>query len=376
MSLGLPDSLLGAAWPVMQVELGVPSSYAGYVYMTISIMTILSALLSTVLIRRFETRKIVLFSIFLTVIGMLGFSAAEKYYQLILIAIPYGLGAGAIDAAVNHYVANHYSGSIMNFLHCFYGAGAVISPNLMALAIKRANWNAGYRWTSFIQMGIMLVCFLSQPLWKKSRDEQSDHPLETAGIPETIRVPGVLYTMIAFFSYCSAESTCYLWTSSYFAGTRPQMNASTVASFGGLVFFGLMVGRVISGIISNKLGDKKLIRCGIIVEIIGILLLMIPGIHYFLAAGAFVVIGMGMGPVFPGIEHMAPANFGKKYSAAVIGMQMAAAYMGSSFMPMVFGQIQRVIGIGIMPVYLLFFAMATMAFLEISYKSLKMRRLP
>lgn len=174
MSLGLPDSLLGSGWPVMQVELGVPSSYAGYVFMAISFMTIISALLSPSMIRRVHTKWIVVCSILLTIIGILGFSFSRRFYMLILWAIPYGLGAGAIDAAVNHYIANHYSGSVMNFLHCFYGLGAIISPNIMALALRRATWHEGYRWTSLIQFGILLVCILSLPLWRKGNESGED----------------------------------------------------------------------------------------------------------------------------------------------------------------------------------------------------------
>ena len=182
ISLGLPDSLLGSGWPTMQVAFGVPSSYAGYVSMSISFMTIISALLSPRMIRRFHTKWIVIVSIFLTIMGLIGFSVSTSYWMLFLFVIPYGLGAGAIDASVNHYVANNYSGSVMNFLHCFYGVGAVISPNIMALALSRARWNEGYRWTAFIQMGILFVCILSLPLWKRNEDGTEGEEEAGAGI--------------------------------------------------------------------------------------------------------------------------------------------------------------------------------------------------
>ena len=181
ISLGLPDSLLGSGWPTMQVTFGVPSSYAGYVSMTISFMTVISALFSPKLIKKFHTKWIVIVSIFMTILGLIGFSVSQKYWMLFLFVIPYGLGAGSIDAAVNQYVANHYSSSVMNFLHCFYGVGAVISPSIMALALKYARWNEGYRWTAFVQIGILLVCILSLPLWKRNEDKllkqniQSEH---------------------------------------------------------------------------------------------------------------------------------------------------------------------------------------------------------
>lgn len=368
ISLGLPDSLLGSGWPKMQMVFNVPSSYAGYVSMTISFMTIISALLSPRMIKRFHTKWIVISSIALTVFGLLGFSICGQYWMLFLFAVPYGLGAGAIDASVNHYVANHYSSSVMNFLHCFYGVGAVISPCIMAQALKVAHWNEGYRWTAYIQAGILLVCVLSLPLWKRNEAAAEEKNRDSAGIKETLKVPGVVLTLVAFFAYCSGEATCFLWTPSFFAGTRVGLSDDTIASFGSLIFGGLMLGRLISGFISNQLGDKRLIRIGIAVELIGILLVILPAKSYMIAAIGFVVIGTGMGPVYPAIQHMAPYNFGKRYSAAVIGLQMASAYIGSTFMPMVFGHLQQAIGIGIMPLYLLVFAVLNIGLLEIAYR--------
>ena len=368
ISLGLPDSLLGSGWPKMQMVFGVPSSYAGYVSMTICFMTIISALISPRLIRRFHTKWIVIVSIALTVFGLLGFSISTRFWMLFLFAVPYGLGAGSVDAAVNHYVANHYSSSVMNFLHCFYGVGAVISPCIMALALKMARWNEGYRWTACIQMGILIVCVLSLPLWKQNESAAEEENRDSAGIKETLKVPGVLLTLIAFFAYCSGEATCFLWTPSYFAGTRAGLSDETIASFGSLIFGGLMLGRLISGFISNRLGDRRLIRIGIAVELVGILLVILPLQGYVVAAVGFVVIGTGMGPVYPAIQHMAPSNFGKRHSAAVIGLQMASAYIGSTFMPMVFGHIQQAVGIGIMPLYLLIFAALNFGMLEVAYR--------
>lgn len=368
ISLGLPDSLLGSGWPTMQVDFGVPSSYAGYISMMISCMTVISALLSPRMIRKFHTKWIVIASIGLTVLGLISFSIASRYWMLLLIAVPYGLGAGCIDASVNHYVANHYRSSVMNFLHCFYGVGAVISPYIMSQALKIARWNEGYRWTAYIQLGILLACILSLPLWKQNESQNAEENHESAGIWETLKAPGMLLTLIAFFAYSSGEATCFLWTPSYFAGTKPDLSAETVASFGSLIFGGLMLGRLISGFISNKLGDRKLIRIGIAVELLGILLVFLPVRGYIAAAIGFVVVGMGMGPVYPAVQHMAPESFGKKYSAAAIGMQMAAAYIGSTFMPMVFGQIQQKLGIDIMPAYLLIFAAVSLAMLEIAYR--------
>ncbi len=373
ISLGLPDSLLGSGWPAMQQDLGVPSSYAGYVSMTISFMTIISALVSPGIIRKFHTKWIVIVSILLTVFGLLGFSISGAYWMLFVFAVPYGLGAGAIDASINHYVANNFSGSVMNFLHCFYGIGAMISPMIMGQALRVARWNEGYRWTAYVQMGILLVCILSLPLWKKNESREEEALADSAGIREALRVPGVIPTLIAFFSYCAGEGTCFLWTSSYFAGTKQGLSTGLIASFGSLIFGGLMIGRLIAGFITSKFGDRRMIRIGIAVELIGIVMIMIPVSSYVPAAVGFVVTGMGMGPVYPAIQHMAPENFGKRNSAAVIGLQMASAYVGSTFMPMVFGNIQQRIGIGIMPFYLLIFAFLNLFFLEYTYRVLRKR---
>lgn len=373
ISLGLPDSLLGSGWPKMQAVFSVPSSYAGYVSMTISFMTIISALLSPRMIKHFHTKWITIVSIGLTIAGLLGFSICSQYWMLFIFAVPYGLGAGAIDASVNHYVANNYSGSVMNFLHCFYGVGAVISPYIMALALKYARWNEGYSWTSYIQMFILFVCIISLPLWKTNGKEEEEDHSDSVGIKEALKVPAVIFTLIAFYAYCAGEATCFLWTPSYFAGTKSGLSAETIASFGSLIFGGLMLGRLISGFISNKLGDRKLIRIGIFVELLGIIMVFLPVESYMVAAAGFVVIGTGMGPVYPAIQHMAPANFGKKYSAAVIGLQMAAAYVGSTFMPMIFGLLQQKIGIAIMPTYLLIFAIINFVMLELTYSKIKVK---
>ena len=374
VSLGLPDSLLGSGWPKMQTVFQVPSSYAGYVSMTICFMTIIASLACPSLLRKLHTKWIVILSIGLTIFGLLGFSFSSAYWMLFLFSVPYGLGAGAIDAAVNQYVAVHYSSSVMNFLHCFYGMGAVISPYIMASALKYARWNEGYRWTSFIQIAIQLVCIVSLPLWKKNEAEEEDEGYDNAGLKETIRRPGVFPTLLAFFAYSAGEATCFLWTPSYFAGTRPWLSDQTIASFGSLIFFGLMLGRLISGFVSNRLGDRKLIRLGIGTELTGIFLVFIPVEGWLIAAVGFIIIGTGMGPVYPAIQHMATGNFGRRFSAAVISLQMAFAYIGSTFMPTVFGWLQQAIGISIMPLWLLVFACGNLLLLEVGYRKLQVHK--
>ena len=369
ISLGLPDSLLGSGWPTMQTDLGVPSSYAGYVSMTISFMTILSALIAPSIMKRVRTQWIVILSTLLTVLGLLGFSFSSRYAMLFVFAVPYGLGAGSVDAALNNYVAKHYSAAVMALLHCFYGVGAMVSPYIMSLALARARWNEGYRWTAYVQTGILFVCVLSVPLWKKNEDS-AEETREGAGIVKALKIPGVIPTLISFYAYCAGEATCFLWTSSYFAGTKTGMSKELIAAFGSLIFGGLMLGRFITAFASKKLDDKTLIRIGIAVEMIGIILIALPVNGYLCAAVGFVIAGTGMGPVYPSIQHMAPDNFGRENSPAVIGLQMASAYVGSTFMPMVFGHLQQAVGIAIMPVYLTVFALMNIVLLEYAYKRL------
>ena len=368
ISLGLPDSLLGSGWPAMQTDLGVPSSYAGYVSMTISFMTIISALIAPSIMKRLSTHSIVCCSVFLTIVGLTGFSFCTDHRMLFVFAVPYGLGAGSVDSALNNYVAMNYSSSVMNFLHCFYGLGAAISPHIMSAALRAARWNEGYRWTAYLQAAILAVCILSAPLWKKS--EQGGE-VKSSGIGTAIKLPGVVPTLIAFFAYCAGEATCFLWTSSYFAGAKTGVSPELAAAFGSLIFGGLMLGRFISALVSDKLGDKLLIRIGIAVEFIGIILVMLPVDGYIIAAAGFIIIGTGMGPVYPAIQHMAPANFGNENSAAVIGLQMASAYTGSTLMPMVFGHIQQAAGIWILPLYLIVFAVMNIGLLEFAYTRIK-----
>ncbi len=373
MSLGLPDSLLGSGWPSMHIVFDVPESYAGYVSMTIALMTIISSLLSPSIIKKIKTEYIVISSIALTVAGLLGFSFATKYWMLFLIAVPYGLGAGSIDAALNHYVANHYSSKVMNFLHCFYGLGAIVSPVIMGLALKYAHWNQGYQWTAYIQIFILIVCVFSLPLWKINQKEGIEEHIESKSIKDAIKMPAVLLTLVAFFAYCAGEVTCFLWVPTYFDNRYVELSKDVVAAFGALIFGGLMIGRLIAGFISDKVSDKNLIRAGAIVELIGIILIALPINSYILTAIAFVIVGTGMGPIYPAIQHMAPTNFGKEYSAPVIGLQMASAYIGATFMPTVFGLLFENIGFWIMPIYLGFFLTINISLLEISYKVNKLK---
>ena len=434
ISLGLPDSLLGSGWPEMKKDFDVDSSYAGYVSMTISAMTIISSLFSAEITSRLKEKWVVIISIGLTVIGILLFSFSKNYWNLFLFAIPYGLGAGSIDASMNNFVAVHYSSRAMNFLHCFYGVGSMISPNIMALALKYKSWKEGYRWTSYIQMGILVICFLTLPLWKNEKENKKENnneeikeenkdidndnkinkinviskverdninPIETKeefknketevnmqnknkedkkdneeeeekvkaiSILEAIKIRGVIFSCLAFFCYCSGESTCFLWTSSFFEGTKDGLSKESIASLSTTIFGGLMLGRVISGIVSEKLGDKKLIRIGLLIECIGIICVGIPIKTYILAIIGYCLTSIGMGPIYPSIQHLAPLYFGKDASATVIGLQMAWAYTGTTFMPFIFGLIQSKTSMWTHPIFVGAFAVLNCIFIEIVFK--------
>ena len=368
ISLGLPDSLLGSAWPSMRTAFEAPESYAGYVSMTIALMTVISSLFSASLIKRIKTHWVIIFSIGLTVAGLLGFSFASQYPMLFLFAVPYGLGAGSVDASLNHYVANHYSSKVMNFLHCFYGLGAIISPLVMGAALKYAHWNQGYRWTAYIQIAILAVCIFSIPLWKQNSNANGEKQIESKSIRDALKLPAVILTLFAFFSYCAGEATCFVWTSSYFDERYATLSETIVAAFGSLIFGGLMIGRMIAAFVSERVNDKNLIRIGIALEAVGIVFIALPINNHILTAAAFLLTGIGMGPIYPAIQHMAPVNFGKEYSAPVIGLQMASAYIGATVMPMVFGNLFEHFGHWVMPVYLSIFLFLNIALLEIGYK--------
>lgn len=367
ISLGLPDSLLGSAWPSMNNIYQVNSSLVGLVSLLITLMTIISALLSNKLSKILKIQWIIIISIILTIIGMIGFSFSTYFWMLLIFSIPYGLGAGSIDAALNNYVANNYSAKVMNFLHCFYGVGAVISPNIMALAIKFAKWNEGFRWTSFVQIGILILVIIGIPLWRINENKNNNvEIINNSKIKDVIKLPGVILICLAFFSYCSGEAICFLWSSSFFAKTKDNIPPELIASFGSLIYLGLMSGRILSGLLSSKLDDKKLLRIGIGIELIGIILIGIPINSYIPAVIGFIITGIGMGPIYPSIQHLAPINYGKENSSAVIGLQTAFAYVGSGLMPLLFGIVQEYISMWLLPVFLLFFLILNITLFEIS----------
>lgn len=356
ISLGLPDSLLGSAWPVIHQELQVPLSYAGAVTMIVSFGTICSSLMSGRLTKKLGVNIVTVCSVLLTAIALYGFSTASAFWMLCLWGIPYGLGAGAIDAALNNYVALHYNSRHMSWLHCFWGVGTIISPYIMSYALTTSVWQNGYRMVSFLQMGITVILLVTLPVWKVNRkaNEQKAEQAAVIGIRGALKIKGVPQLLLGFFSYCSLESTLLLWSSSYLVGAK-GVTAQKAAAFASLFCIGITAGRFLSGLVTEKLGDYNLIRIGTGILLLGCIAMILPLKTDVAALGGLVVMGLGCAPVYPSIIHATPDNFGAQNSQAIIGIQMASAYVGSTFMPPVFGLIANHISVALMPFFVLFF---------------------
>ena len=353
ISLGLPDSLLGSAWPVMRAELAAPLSFAGVISMIIASGTIVSSLLSERLTRRLGTGLVTAGSVALTAAALFGFSVSPSLAALCLWAVPYGLGAGAIDAALNNYVALHYSSRHMSWLHCFWGVGASISPYIMAAALSRTGqWQLGYRAVSLIQIVLTVLLFFSLPLWRKTAaGEPTGDNAPLLGLRGAVRIPGVPNILLAFFAYCGAETTAGLWASSYLAGVR-GVAPETAAGFASLFYLGITFGRFLNGFVADRLGDRRMIRIGALVMGAGTLLILLPLPSPLPALAGLLIFGLGCAPVYPSIIHATPLNFGAENSQAIIGVQMASAYVGTTFMPPLFGLLANAISLRLFPLFL------------------------
>lgn len=357
ISLGLPDALLGSAWPSMYKEFDVPVSYSGIIFMIIALGTIISSLQSDRLTRKLGTGKVTAISVLMTAVALLGFSVSHSYIALCLWAIPYGLGAGSVDASLNNYVALHYASRHMSWLHCMWGIGASLGPYIMGYILTGGqSWNMGYRCISIIQMVLTAILIFSLPLWKKKGDDGAGNFGEGGGrkplsLREIIKIPGAKEVMVAFFCYCAIEQTANLWASSYLV-LYHGLSAQTAASFASMFFIGITVGRFLSGFLTMRFNDTQMIRLGQGVILAGIAALLLP-LGEGLALAGLVLIGLGCAPIYPSIIHSTPANFGKERSQAMIGVQMASAYVGTCLMPPVFGLIANHISVALLPVYLL-----------------------
>lgn len=353
IGLGLPDSLLGAAWPMIYPQFGVPVSSMGLISMIISAGTILSSLNSSRLTRALGAGKVTLLSTALTAIALLGFGMSRSLWQLCFWAVPYGLGAGSVDAALNNYVALHYASRHMSWLHCMWGVGTIIGPSLMSAALTGGHgWSGGYLLTALVQGLIVAVLLLSLPLWgRPTSGNGSETETAALSLREVLTIPGAKEVMLCFFGYCALESTAGLWAASYLTLAR-DIPAETAAGFAALFYLGITAGRAVSGWIAPRLGDDGMIRLGLWGIGLGLAALLLPGPAAVSLAG-LVIIGLGCAPIYPSIIHSTPAHFGAHRSQAVIGVQMASAYVGSMAMPPLFGLMARQITPALFPFYLL-----------------------
>ncbi len=353
ISLGLPDGLLGAAWPSIYPQIGVPVSYAGMVSMIIAIGTVISALLSDTLTLKLGTGKITAISVGMTAVALLGFSMSDSFLALCLWAVPYGLGAGNVDASLNNYVALHYESKHMSWLHCFWGLGATLGPYIMgAVLTGGGSWNSGYRMVGIIQIVLTALLFLSLPMWKERKapegEKEARKPLTLLQI---VKIPGAKEVMVTFFCYCALENTSMLWAASYL-NLNEGMAADAAASFASTVFLGLTVGRAIGGFLTVKFSDDQMIWMGLGIVAVGIAVLLLPGPAWIALVGLSLV-GLGCAPIYPSVIHSTPARFGPERSQALIGVQMASAYIGICLMPPLFGLIAEHITVALLPVFLL-----------------------
>lgn len=354
IGLGVPDSLLGTAWPAMYKEFQTGISGAGYISMTVSICTFISSLVSARVINRFGVGKVTAVSALMTAVGILGYVAAPHIAWLYPIAVVLGLGAGTVDSALNNYVAIHYKASHMNFLHCFYGVGVSLSPYIMSFALKNGSWRDGYLYAFCVQITIAVIAFLALPLWKKVGEKTADDsitPQRTASIKEIAGIPVARMAWLIFFTACAIEFTAGIWGSTFLVNSR-GMTADAAAIAVTLYYAGLALGRFTSGVCSNKLTSWQLIGFGYAAVFAAIVIIALPLPYYFAAAGLFLA-GFGIGPVYPNMVHLTPKNFGEEISQSVMGTQAAAASLGIMLMPSLFGTLAQAVGTGILPYYLI-----------------------
>ena len=354
ISLGLPDSLPGAAWPSMQPLLGVPMSCAGILSMLIACSTVISSLLADRLLRRFGTGLVAACSVLLTAAALLGYSAAGRFSVLCVLAVPYGLGAGAVDSALNHYVAVHYPARHMNWLHCFWGIGAAASPYIISFHLRHAagDWQSGYRTVAVIQMTLTVMLFCALPLWKPTEpsEEESCRSVPCSPLRELLRRRQVRRSLAAFFCSSAFESTAGLWLSSFLV-CRRGLSAGAAARFASCYYIGITAGRVLSGILAERMGDRRLIRCGLHCAAAGTVLLFLP--HAGTACCGLIVTGFGAAPVYPCMLHQTPAVYRKAEVQRMIGLEVAAGYIGTTLVPPLAGWAASGSGMNAVPVLML-----------------------
>ncbi len=368
--LGLPDSLLGVSWPLIRTEYNVSLSAVGPIYMMIAGGTIISSFFSGKVLTRFGTAKVTAVSTAMTALGIIGFYFAPSVHWFYLMTIPLGLGAGSVDAGLNAYVANHYKSHHMSWLHCFWGVGATVGPMIMSLFIKDASWRKGYLTVALLQAILALFLFLTLPVWKKAdaaRNNGSQKPQpETAPLKKEpakeehlLKVKGVKPVLITFLFYCAAEGTLGLWGSSYLVQIK-GLEASIAATWVAMYYGGITVGRFLNGFLTLKLSNKQLVRFGLLVLLIGVLLLLLPLPIMFTMLG-MMCVGLGCAPIYPCLLHETPVRFGEERSRSLMGIQMAVAYTGATFLPPIFGYVAGITSVAIYPIAILIYTLIMVA---------------
>lgn len=353
ISLGLPDSLLGSVWPVMHMDLQIPLSMAGMISMIITGGTIISSFMSGRLIARFGTGKLTCVSVLMTAASLIGFSISGSVFWICLFAIPLGLGAGAVDSALNSFVALHYQAKHMSWLHCFWGVGATSGPLIMsAFLVKEQGWRNGYFIISCIQFFLAAILFFTLPLWKsvEQKETEDSETVQNRKKQNLFSIPIIRVTLFSFFCYCAIEMTVGLWGSSYLVSTK-GISAELAARWVSLFYFGITLGRFLSGFLSIKISDHNLIRLGEVIIITGLVLFLLP-LQAAASMIGFICVGLGCAPIYPCMLHDTPNKVGKELSQSMMGIQMAFAYVGSTVMPPVFGLLAGKTGTWIFPVYL------------------------
>lgn len=343
ISLGLPDSLLGPAWPTMYIDLAVPIHFAGIISMIIAGGTVVSSLLSARLIARRGVAAVTTYSVLMTALALLGYSFSHHFVFLCLLAIPLGLGAGCVDAALNNYVALHYKARHMNWLHCFWGVGAAAGPIIMANQLAQGqSWNSGYFAVGLMQLGLVLILLLSIPLWVRKPATQSEGGEGTkSAFKSLLHIPGLKQALMVFFCYCSVEATFGLWGASYLVFAR-NLEPDEAAKLVSIYYIGITVGRFLSGFIAGWLTNKQMVYIGQGIIVLGLFVLLLP--LDFTVLPGFLLIGLGCAPIFPSLLHETPRNFGQKYAQPIMGVQMASAYVGITLMPLLFGKLASYLG--------------------------------
>lgn len=366
ISLGLPDALLGSAWPLIHKDLTIPLSYAGILSMLISGATVISGLLTTRLVRKMGTGLTSALSVALTAIAMFGFSTSTTFAELIFWTIPFGLGAGAVDAALNNYVALHYSSRHMSWLHAFWGVGVILGPGIMEYSLTHIqSWEKGFVYAGLLQLIPTAILFFSLRLWNKPKLISQQQPVhhQQLTIKQAFKIQGVSHILIAFFCYCALERSIALWASSYMV-LNCHILPEKAAGYAALFFIGLTTGRFLNGLVADRFGDQRMIRWGILLILIGIAVLISPISSVLTIVISFILMGLGAAPIYPSIIHSTPHNFGKENSQALIGIQMASAYCGSTLMPMLFGYIADKLTIALFPIFLILLCLGMLTMTE------------